>query len=293
MVAHRGTFLAAIGLSVALLILGKMDDQFGEDTQRLTAEIFSPLAKALSQPLEWSQAFTESFGDLMMSADEVTALRLENEQLRMLQPLGQQLASENAKLRMQLALPAISQSPKVMARSITHPGGAFLWTVLLDAGRSRGVANYQPVIDHIGVVGRILTVGQNSSRALLVTDMNSRVPVMIEETGDRAILEGDNSRTPILSFLEAAHQVAIGNRVVTSGDGGIFPPLLPVGIVTSTAGGELRVTPHADLSRLEFVQILAYKPLVPPEQTQPEVAAKTTSDGDSPVVAQPDEEVAE
>jgi rod shape-determining protein MreC len=272
MVRQRATFLFALVLSLGLLILGKIDARFNPEVQRLVVDIATPAAAIVATPVGWAKDAVDGVRDLALSADEAAALRQENEQLRMLGPANRQLSSENARLRAMFALPPITDNPGIMARSVTHPGSPFLWTVLLDAGKQQDVALYQPVIDHAGVVGRILNVGETSSRALLITDMNSRVPVMVEETGDRAILEGDNSRTPVLAFLESAHQVKPGNRVVTSGDGGVFPPLLPIGVVTSSSTGELRVTLHADLSRLEYVQILAYDPALPPDQEKPEPA---------------------
>jgi len=270
MVRQRATFLVALALSIGLLILGKIDARFNPEVQRSVVDIATPVAETVSTPIGWAADAVEGVRNLALSADQAAALQQENEQLRMLGPANQQLASENARLRAMFSLPPITENAGIVARSVTHPGSPFLWTVLLDAGQQQGVTLYQPVIDHTGVVGRILSVGETSSRALLITDMNSRVPVMIEETGDRAILEGDNSRTPVLAFLEAAHQVMPGYRVVTSGDGGVFPPLLPIGVVTSSNPGDLKVTLHADLSRLEYVQILSYEPALPPEQTSPE-----------------------
>jgi rod shape-determining protein MreC len=265
MLAQRASFLVAIILSLGLLIFGKIDDGFNLRVQRWAVDIATPVANTVRMPVEWAASLGSLFEAYTISADESAALRQENEKLRLLVPTSEQLTAENTRLRALLALPSITDSPRILARSVTHPGSAFLWTVLLDAGADDGVELYHPVIDHAGVVGRILSVGRRSSRVLLVTDLNSRVPVLIEGSGDRAIMEGNNSRLPVLSFLEAAHQVSPGDRVLTSGDGGVFPPLLPIGVVTSPSEGELRVDIFTDLSRLEYVQILAYDPVLPPE----------------------------
>jgi rod shape-determining protein MreC len=207
-----------------------------------------------------------------------------------LEPRLEQLINENERLRDLLALPSVTDSPVITARSVTYPGSPFLWTTLLDAGSDDGVQPYQPVIDHQGVIGRILSVGASSSRALLITDLNSRVPVMVLETGDHAILEGDNSRKPYLSFLEAAHKVEPGFQVVTSGDGGIFPPLLPIGVTEIEETGTLRVVPLADLARLEYVQIIQHKePVAPEEFEAPEEPVATE---EAPAVVSEGEEAA-
>jgi rod shape-determining protein MreC len=286
--AQRASFLIALVLSMGLLIFGKIDDGFNLQVQRLVVDIATPVAETVRKPVDWAFSLGAQLEAYTQSADESVALRQENDQLRLLVPTNEQLAAENTRLRALMGLPAITDSPRILARSITHPGSAFLWTVLLDAGSDDGVEVYHPVVDHAGVVGRILSVGHQSSRALLVTDLNSRVPVVIEGTGDRAIMEGNNSRLPVLSFLEAAHRVSTGDRVLTSGDGGVFPPLLPIGIVTSPDEGELRVQIFADLTRLEYVQILAYDPVLPPEQGVEEATAidDTTTEEDTSTEAE-------
>jgi cell shape-determining protein MreC len=83
----------------------------------------------------------------------------------------------------------------------------------------------------IGLVGRISGVGSRTSRVILVTDTSSRIPVTIQPSGQKAMLSGDNSPLPPLDFVEDDDEVRPGDRVVTSGDGGVFPAGLLVGQV--------------------------------------------------------------
>jgi len=108
------------------------------------------------------------------------------------------------------------------------------------------------------LIGRIAEVGEVSSRALLITDLNSRIPVLVEQTRDRAILAGDNSDQPRLLYLPPNLALATGARIVTSGDGGAFPPGLPIGTVAATGDGGVRVRPFANWSRVEYVRIIDY-----------------------------------
>jgi len=82
--------------------------------------------------------------------------------------------------------------------------------------------------------------------------------VLIESSRERAILAGDNSEQPRLLYLPARSQIRVGDRITTSGHGGIFPPGVPVGVVSSTDDGIVRVEPYAELSRLDFVRIVDY-----------------------------------
>ncbi len=265
--AQRASLLLLMSISLGLLVIGKIEPRINEQVQRLVLDVAAPVTRAVGAPVVWIRQLIQGMEDITITAEQLEQMRLTNERLRQLQPLASQLATENERLRKLLGLGSITDTPSIPARAITHPGSPFLWTVLLDAGQSAGVKIYQPVVDSAGVVGRILKTGRRSSRALLVTDMNSRVPVLIKETGDRAILEGDNTRSPKLSFLDVAHSIKAGLHVVTSGDGGIYPPLLPVGMVGQDNGAEFRVILASDLSRLEYVQILKFEavqlPVVP------------------------------
>jgi rod shape-determining protein MreC len=111
-------------------------------------------------------------------------------------------------------------------------------------------------MDGLGLVGRISGVGENTARVLLLTDPTSRIPVTVQPSGQRAMLMGDNSAAPALGFLEDPGLIRAGDRVVSSGDGGLFPAGLLVGEAAIASSGELRVRLAADYQRLEFLRVL-------------------------------------
>ena len=118
-------------------------------------------------------------------------------------------------------------------------------------------------MDGIGLVGRISGVGKQTSRVILLTDSNSRVPVSVQPSGQKAILAGDNSALPPLEFLEDNDAVRAGDIVVSSGDGGVFPAGLLVGNVVKDTDNRLRVALSADFQKLEFLRVLRSHELVP------------------------------
>jgi rod shape-determining protein MreC len=118
-------------------------------------------------------------------------------------------------------------------------------------------------MDGIGLVGRISGVGAQTSRVILLTDSNSRVPVLVQPSGQKAILSGDNSSLPPLDFLEDSDEVRPGDRVISSGDGGVFPAGLLVGQVVLGNDNRLRVALSADYQRLEFLRVLRSHDLPP------------------------------
>ena len=115
-----------------------------------------------------------------------------------------------------------------------------------------------PLLIGGGLAGRAAAVGLRSARVLLITDINSRVPVVVEASRHRAILTGDNSGLPRLAFLPANAAVRSGDMVVTSGHGGVFPPGLPVGRISRSDDGVVRVQPFVKFERLEFVRVVDF-----------------------------------
>jgi rod shape-determining protein MreC len=147
----------------------------------------------------------------------------------------------------------------VTARVVGDPGGTFVRTVLINAGARDGIAKGQAAVTGDGLAGRIAEVGQRSARVLLLTDINSRVPVLVGDARDRAVLAGDNSNTPGLLYLGPTAKVQVGDRVTTSGHGGVFPPGLPIGVVAGVSDKGIRVSPFVDWAHLEILRIVDYE----------------------------------
>ena len=139
--------------------------------------------------------------------------------------------------------------------------------MLINAGSRDGLGRGQAAMTGHGLAGRVTAVGLQSARILLITDINSRVPVIVQSSRDRAILAGDNSRLPRLAFLPSNASVNSGDIIVTSGHGGIFPAGLPVGRVSRSDDGVVRVNPFVRFEKLEFVRVIDYLS-VPPETSE-------------------------
>ena len=141
---------------------------------------------------------------------------------------------------------------------IANSGGAYVRSLMVHAGSGNGVARGQAAVTGEGLVGRVSEVGSRAARIILVTDLNSRVPVVVEGSQQRAVLTGDNSERPCLHYLDVGAGIKVGDRVVTSGQGGVFPPGLPVGVVASLDGEAPRVEPYVELSQVEYLRIVDF-----------------------------------
>jgi len=190
-------------------------------------------------------------------------LRRELQQMKAWKEAALQLELKNARL---LDLNNVRLDPDltfITGVVLTDSGSPFRKSVLLNIGERDGLREGWAAMDGIGLVGRISGVGQETARVLLLTDNSSRVPVTIQPSGQTAVITGNNSSTPLIDFLEKPELVRAGDRVVTSGDGGVFPPDLLVGQVVEDRQGRLVVRPAADFERLAFLRILRSAPPSP------------------------------
>ena len=255
---HRFAYVLLLAAAFSLLVLGKAETQFVERVRMSVTDTLSPLLTALSQPLTSFNAAVDNVSTLFVIYAENQRLLEENERLHKWQDVARRLEQENIALRGLVRLTSEPAISFISGRVVGDSGGAFVRTLLVDSGAEDGVGKGQAVTTSRGVIGRIVEVGESSSRLLLITDLNSRIPVTIEPTRERAVLAGDNSSEPKLIFLPAGARLSPGDRIVTSGHGGMFPPGLPVGSVSQVAEGEIRVAPFVDWHRLEYVRILDY-----------------------------------
>jgi rod shape-determining protein MreC len=186
-------------------------------------------------------------------------LREENARLLQWQELARRLVAENAQLRGLVKFTPENGAPFfVSAQVVANSGGAFARNVLVNAGSREGVARGQAAVAGEGLVGRVSEVGDRSARILLLTDLNSRIPVVLSESRERAVMAGDNSDRPRLLYVPANISVKVGERIVTGSAGGVFPPDIPVGVVASVDGTVITVEPYADLSRIEYVRVIDF-----------------------------------
>jgi len=211
-------------------------------------------------------------------------LRRELQQMKAWKEAALQLEQENARL---LDLNKVQLDPRltyVTGVVMADSGSPFRQSVLINVGGRDGIMEGWAAMDGLGLVGRISGLGRSTARVILLTDTSSRIPVTVQPSGQRALLIGDNSLAPLLDFVEAPDQVRPGDRVLTSGDGGVFPAGLVVGQVFADPGGRMRLRIAADYERLEFLRVLRSFAreriddpgdlIVPPQGPAPDITAE-------------------
>ncbi|RMF71333.1 MAG: rod shape-determining protein MreC, partial [Alphaproteobacteria bacterium] len=246
----RRLVVGGVLLALALFLLGRFDNPASRAIRERALDLVTPAIAVVEAPLRWGRAGYDWIRDLF-------ALHAENARLKArLRRLEQQLAQAErlaARTRTLSGLLGYRDAPHRLVASgrlVAFDGGAFQESALITVGRRDGVQVGDAVVADAGLVGRILEAGERASRVLLITDLNSRVPVRIGPSGLQAIAGGRNGPRLTLLFLPAGAAPEPGEMVTTSGADGIFPPDLPVGRVVRTAEGELLIEPAVSFARL-------------------------------------------
>ncbi|MCP5364205.1 MAG: rod shape-determining protein MreC [Hyphomicrobiales bacterium] len=250
---------ALILAAAAAILLGKADTVLVERARVQVAGAIAPILETLSRPVDAVSQAVSGARHWLLVAEENVQLRRERENLLQWQTIAQRLEAENEELRRLLNVVDDLKARFVTARVVADPGGAFARSVLLSAGIQDHVGSGQIVVTGEGLVGRVVEADSRVARVLLISDLNSRIPVLVGPSRSRAILAGDNSASPRLIHFEPGAEVLPGDRVVTSGITDAFPPGLPVGVVVSTEDTEVRITPFAEFRRLEFVRVIDHR----------------------------------
>lgn len=250
-------FLATFGMTV--MVLSRTNNSFVTTLRGAMTDVLVPVLSVIAKPVD----VVHSAGVWL---DDTTALRSQNEALKgQVQGLAQwegianQLQAENDALRQLIHVVPGGKSTYVAAKIVGESGGPYMRAALLDGGARDGIARDQAVIGVDGLVGRVVEANPASARVLLLTDINSRVPIIGEISRERSIAAGNNSRELSLDYVESGSKMQIGERLLTSGDGGLFPPGIPVGIISAINGNSVTVKPLADWTRTEYVSVVAYQ----------------------------------
>lgn len=265
-VADRAALGLLVGLSVILLVLGKADVKLAGIIAERIGDAAAPVLGVLNEPVVATRGVFDRFGEMLAVYEENARLREENRRLLAWQAESARLSVQNKALREMLNVPTAEAAPAwTTARVVADAGGPFVHTLLIDAGTERGVRKGMAAVTPEGLAGRVIAVGRRSARVLLITDFDSKVPVVVERSRDHAILSGDNSAEPALRFLPMLASFQVGDLVLTSGEGGLLPAGLLVGRVSAAGEREVRVRPFVDWSRLDYVSVLLYEGVPPPE----------------------------
>jgi rod shape-determining protein MreC len=286
--SHRISLIFMLTLAAALLLLGRAETYVFDQARQVVTDLAAPLLEVASRPVAATRRIIERTDEYAYVFDENERLRAENARLLEWKEEALRLQAKIARYEALLNVQVDQSIEYVSGRVVSDSGGPFIDTVLVNVGSEKGARSGLAVIDSDGLVGRVVSTGPKASRVLLLTDLNSRIPVVVEPAQYKAILAGDNTSWPRLEYLASQSAVSAGDRVVTSGDGGLIPAGLPVGLVIQTSSGELRVQTFSDRGRLDFVRVLQYEfPSDVKLQDPPSILLDEAAEGEADAAAAP------
>jgi rod shape-determining protein MreC len=246
---------ALMFIALCLLVLSRLQHGLIVNIQTEAEQMLAPVLSTAMVPLQPFRRLGREVTQLFALTQEVERLREENQQLKGYEWRAKELERRIVRLEDIAKVVPDRGVSFITARVVAQGSGPFVRSALLNAGRTQGLRNGYPVVNANGLAGRIVAVGQDAARALLITDINSRIPVLIGDGQVRAIAIGDNGPQLRLGYLPPDARISSDQEVYTSGVGGVFPRGLRLGR-TVVSGDSVRVRPYVALDEIEYVAIL-------------------------------------
>lgn len=247
---------------VLIFLVSTLGSQKFGTLHRLVAETTGPVQLVVGRAVSYFNSFRKDYLKSFSANDENKRLWKELQECREAANRNREALATNTRLRKLLEFKEAMAQPTVAARIVGKDPSLWFRSVVIDRGSSDGVTKGMPVVSGDGVVGQVFTVSPNFSKVLLAISPSSAIDVLLQKSRVRGILKGTGSLTCSLEYVLKTVDVQEGDQVVTAGYGGLFPPGVPVGVVSKVAKQrrgmflEIEVTPSVDFLTLEDLLII-------------------------------------
>ncbi|NBX52550.1 MAG: rod shape-determining protein MreC [Proteobacteria bacterium] len=245
-------------LCVICLITSKLNREINNKINNYFVSISRPVVKIISIPINTSIDVFINFNKLILAKKENIKLKEELFKLQNYYLTTLAIHQENKELRNALNFVKSKTENYKIARLIGMSHQAFNQKILIDSGLNRNIKEGQIITGNRGVIGRVAEIFEDKSRIMLLTDANSRIPIIASRTRNRGILAGNNSGLMEILYLPKNHQIAVGDKIFTSSDGDVVPPGLLVGVVRKIDKNFVYITGVEDINNLNIVSIIDY-----------------------------------
>ena len=256
---QRFAFMVLIGMAFTLMIADEVEIKFFKQIKSSATHGLGTLLELSAESTALAKETFVTLSELPKFKYELARLQRENNELKKWKYVAGSLNSQNIALRDLYNFVPLPTVKTITGRIISYSGGTFTRSILINVGSKSGARPGQAVMSNFALVGVLVEVGDEYSRVLLITDLNSQIPVKIQNKNASGILIGDNSQLAKLFFLPQGTILTEGQIITTSGRGGILPPDLPIGVVKKTKLLKFVVEPFDDWAQSGYVRVLNYK----------------------------------
>jgi len=264
----RLTLVIAFIAAIIIFIADQSNNRILQRSKSLSNNSVSPVLTLLSSPLRAAEGFFAGLQDRKRALAENEALKQELYHLREIKTRAEIMEMKLSRFEQLLKARVGIDIPdeKIAARAVSESDGPFVRAALINVGKNKGVAVGHSVMSVDGMYGHVVRVGSSSSRVLRLSDLNSRIAIMSADGNGTAILVGNNTDFPEVSFMSDISDWKTGQSVITSGDDGVLPRGLPIGQVIKGAKNNLAVDLYVNKSPVDWVWVYPYEPIPVPER---------------------------
>lgn len=252
-------FAVGILACILFMIMDRGEVNYVKEIRINLTDAVLPITQTIFHPINSISNFVDDFKNLNQAREVVKVLEAQVRELQEELIVTQGLMTQNKRLKEQTNFVDFPDTKIITGRVVAHSGGPFVKSMLINIGQDNGARLGQAVMSEHGLVGVIVEVASSFARVLQITDINSQIPVVTENTRDPAIIKGDNSRFLKLKFMPNGSLLAVGDRIVTSGHGGLLPPDIPIGHIAEIDGTSVLVSSLVDWDRLDYIRVLDYR----------------------------------
>ena len=272
----RLTLPVMLMLSLGIVLFGRADQDLGNHLRAGLDDVLAPAYAAIAGPVEALEHGTGAIGNLFNLANQNAELRAENAKLLQWQAVAMALQAQDDALKNALDYVPSPTPEFFTAPVVADLGGVYARSVLVSTSPENAVKPDQIIgaiaMDGRGIAGRVVEAGSHSARILLITDLNSRIPVGLGARGAPALMTGTNGPYPQLLYWSPGQPPAEGDMVLSSSAGGAFPSGLPIGVVHYSDQNRPEVLPLADLDDLRLLRLFIYPSTQPELQPVPQTS---------------------
>lgn len=242
-----------------LIVLSKADNAHLNKTEDIISRILNPIIRVIQLPADGVYFVCEKIRDVVRVYADNKVLKNDALQVNYLKNKLQALKIENELLSQMLSYTPPPEAVFATAKVIASEGDGFSHSLIAYISESdSNIQKGQVVLYKEGVIGRVDSVHGNYVRVMLISDINSKIPVIIERSRDKGILSGNNTSVLNLLLTSPTADIKAGDKVVTSGVGGVFPSGLSIGFVSEVSENSILIEPVHSIEKIEYIKIVKY-----------------------------------